>query len=53
MNNEAQRGYPGIVVMQYPYVDEEHDDNDGFSDGTTVVYERVCQCLHFVDEDLD
>lgn len=53
MSEEALMDDPGMF-KQYPYVDEEHDEYDAAINAAgVVVYERVCQCLHFVDEDLD
>ena len=41
------------VVVQYPYVDEEHAERDALRVGRkTVLVERTaCLCMHFVDEE--
>ncbi len=43
----------GEVVVQYPYVDEEHAERDAVRGRKkTVMVERTaCLCMHFVDEE--
>ncbi len=50
---KAVAGAREDVVVQYPYVDEEHAERDALRAGRkTVLVERTaCLYMHFVDEE--